>query len=84
MLDNDACNVDFSPQVLGGQVMEQGPVLLIQFHAHQIECWRDFKNEVVVGSPVSIHIHKYSVSHNRRIKFVQTVIPWVRVGPLTV
>nr|XP_034326103.1 LOW QUALITY PROTEIN: mitochondrial import inner membrane translocase subunit TIM44 [Crassostrea gigas] len=40
--------------VLGGQVMEQGPVLLIQFHAHQIECWRDFKQEVVVGNPEEI------------------------------
>ena len=43
--------------------MEQGPVLLIQFHAHQIECWRDFKQEVVVGSPVSqaftLHLRRY-------------------------
>lgn len=37
--------------------MEQGPVLLIQFHAHQIECWRDFKQEVVVGNPVSVCIY---------------------------
>ncbi|XP_062608986.1 mitochondrial import inner membrane translocase subunit TIM44-like [Saccostrea cucullata] len=46
--------------VLGGQVMEQGPVLLIQFHAHQIECWRDFKNEVVVGSPDDIFKMTYT------------------------
>ncbi|XP_048734562.2 mitochondrial import inner membrane translocase subunit TIM44-like [Ostrea edulis] len=46
--------------VLGGQVMEQGPVLLIQFHAHQIECWRDFKNEVVVGSPNDIFKMTYT------------------------
>lgn len=40
--------------------MEQGPVLLIQFHAHQIECWRDFKQEVVVGNPVSVCV-KYCI-----------------------
>ena len=33
--------------------MEQGPVLVITFHAQQIMCVRDSKGAVVEGDPVS-------------------------------
>lgn len=34
-------------------MMEQGPVLVITFHAQQIMCVRDSKGAVAEGDPVS-------------------------------
>ncbi|KAK7115763.1 mitochondrial import inner membrane translocase subunit TIM44-like [Littorina saxatilis] len=41
----DISNVD----VMAGKMMEQGPVLVISFHAQQIMCVRDSKGNVVEG-----------------------------------
>jgi import inner membrane translocase subunit TIM44 len=39
-------------QVMAGKMMEQGPVLIISFHAQQIMAVRDKKGNVVEGDKV--------------------------------
>ena len=40
-------------QIATGKIMEQGPVLVINFTAQQIMVVRNAKGEVVEGDPVS-------------------------------
>ena len=39
-------------QVVAGKLMEQGPVLVISFHAQQIMAVRDMKGNIVEGDKV--------------------------------
>ena len=41
-------------QIIAGKIMEQGPVLVINFNAQQIMVVRDAKGKVVEGDPVSL------------------------------
>ncbi|XP_013389354.1 mitochondrial import inner membrane translocase subunit TIM44-like [Lingula anatina] len=47
------CKVlDISPvELAAGQLMEQGPVLIISFSTQQVEAWVDKSNKVVSGDP---------------------------------
>lgn len=47
-------------QVIAGKIMEQGPVLVINFNSQQIMVVRDAKGKVVEGDPVSVHRYYFS------------------------
>ncbi|XP_012274557.1 mitochondrial import inner membrane translocase subunit TIM44 [Orussus abietinus] len=49
-LDSKILDIDNVDLVMG-KVMEQGPVLIINFQSQQIMCVRDSKNKVVEGDP---------------------------------
>ncbi|KAG7207184.1 hypothetical protein KM043_008871 [Ampulex compressa] len=52
-LDSKILDIDNVELVLG-KVMEQGPVLIINFQSQQIMCVRDAKNKVVEGDPEKV------------------------------
>lgn len=52
-LDGKILDID-NVDLLMGKVMEQGPVLMINFQCQQIMCVRNLKNEVIEGDPEKV------------------------------